>query len=178
MKRTRPKVGDVIQITLPNGRYSYGRVLRRPRWVLPRDHRRTWPTPDRQPGLSVRGRRRVKVDCLPRQRALGQSVGRSGALGPAQITAHHIVPGGAPQAAAARAALSRFEIGINDAQNGVFLPRNLGSANPSGVAVHSTLHTSRYFSSINELLGQAGSRAEALDALSYIRDQLLRGLLP
>ena len=28
MRRTRPKVGDVIQITLPNGRHAYGRVLR------------------------------------------------------------------------------------------------------------------------------------------------------
>ena len=28
MRRNRPKVGDVIQITLPNGRHAYGRVLK------------------------------------------------------------------------------------------------------------------------------------------------------
>lgn len=28
MSRRKPKVGDVIQLTLPSGRYAYGRVLR------------------------------------------------------------------------------------------------------------------------------------------------------
>ena len=28
MSRRRPRVGDVIQVTLPTGRYAYGRVLR------------------------------------------------------------------------------------------------------------------------------------------------------
>lgn len=28
MKARRPKLGSVIQVTLPNGRYAYGRVLR------------------------------------------------------------------------------------------------------------------------------------------------------
>lgn len=27
MRRNRPKVGDVIQVTLPSGRYAYGRIL-------------------------------------------------------------------------------------------------------------------------------------------------------
>jgi Immunity protein 26 len=28
MRRTKPRVGDVVQLTLPDGRYAYGRVLR------------------------------------------------------------------------------------------------------------------------------------------------------
>jgi hypothetical protein len=41
--------------------------------------------------------------------------------------------------------LTQYGIDVNIAENGVFLPRNLGSANPLGAAVHSTLHTGGYY---------------------------------
>ena len=111
-------------------------------------------------------------------RILGQNLGDAGFVRAGDTAAHHIVAGRAPQAAEARAVLDQFGIGINDAANGVFLPRNLASDNPTGAIVHSTLHTNAYYSSVNELLGAAGSRREALDALAYIRDQLLGGGMP
>lgn len=43
--------------------------------------------------------------------------------------------------------------------------------------VHSILHTNEYYSSVNELLAQADTRQEAIDALAYIRQQLLGGAL-
>jgi hypothetical protein len=66
--------------------------------------------------------------------------------------AHHIVAGGAPDAADARAVLARYGIDINDPVNGVWLPRNLSVPNPGGAAVHSTLHTDNYYGYINDQL--------------------------
>jgi hypothetical protein len=56
-----------------------------------------------------------------------------------------------------------------------FLPRNLGSANPSGAAVHSSVHTGAYYETVNELMLGATSQGEALDALAYLRGGLLSG---
>lgn len=74
--------------------------------------------------------------------------------------------------------LQRFGIGINDAGNGVFLPGRMTSPNATGAAVHSQIHTSAYYEEVNSLLGQATTRAEALDALTYIRSQLQSGGFP
>jgi RHS repeat-associated protein len=58
----------------------------------------------------------------PSSRALGRALESSGIVRPADAAAHHIVAGSAQGAAAARAALQRLGIDINDAVNGVFLP--------------------------------------------------------
>lgn len=71
--------------------------------------------------------------------------------------------------------LDRFDIDINLADNGVFLPKNRGVRNPSGAAVHSPLHTDGYYRKVNELLERAQTREEALDALEGIRSKLLAG---
>jgi hypothetical protein len=46
-----------------------------------------------------------------------------------------------------------------------------------GAAVHSTLQAGAY-DAVNELLRQATSRAEAIDALTFIRGELLSGGFP
>ena len=92
----------------------------------------------------------------------GERVRASGAA------AHHLVAGGAKAAAPARAALEKFGIGINDAANGVFL---------SG-SVHSGIHANAYYETVNELLGGAISRQQALDALEAIRQGVLSGGFP
>jgi hypothetical protein len=51
-------------------------------------------------------------------------------------------------------------------------------ANPSGAAVHSTLHTRAYYQSVERLLLGASSKDEALEVLSFIRTQLQRGSWP
>ena len=118
------------------------------------------------------------VQSSPSSRVLGETMGSAGLARPAESAAHHLVAGGAGGAADARAVLTRFGIDINAAENGVFLPRNLASANPIGAAVHSTIHTDAYYAGANRLLGQATTRAEALDALDYVRQQLQSGGFP
>ena len=110
-----------------------------------------------------------------RSRALGQALEAAGHVRPAGSAAHHIVAGGAKAAAPARAALQRFGIGINDAANGVFLPASRAAPNASGAAVHSTLHTRAYYEAVNDALGQAKTRTEALEVLGALRQGLLGG---
>jgi hypothetical protein len=68
-----------------------------------------------------------------------------------------------------------WRIGINEAVNGVFLPADLSSANVLGATVHATLHTSKYYSTINAMLQRATSREEVIAILGVIRDKLLAG---
>lgn len=114
----------------------------------------------------------------PSSRVLGANLEAAGAVRPAGSAAHHIVAGSAARAAEARAVLQRYGIDINDAGNGVFLPARMTSPNPTGAAVHSTIHTNAYYAEVNSLLGQATTRGEALDALAYVRSQLLSGGFP
>ncbi|MEQ1872622.1 MAG: RHS repeat-associated core domain-containing protein [Ilumatobacteraceae bacterium] len=117
----------------------------------------------------------------PSSRLLGQSMEAAGVTRPAETAAHHIAAGRAGAAAESRAALARVGIDINAAENGVFLPMNLSSANPGGAAVHSTIHTggtNGYYAAVNDLLGQATTRNEMVDALDFIRRRLLSGGFP
>lgn len=89
-----------------------------------------------------------------------------------------LAAGSSAKATEARAVLQRFGIDINDAGNGVFLPGRMTAPNPAGAEVHSRIHTNAYCSEVNSLLGRAASRADALDALAYIRSRLLSGGFP
>jgi RHS repeat-associated protein len=115
-------------------------------------------------------------------RALGANLVRAGFTRPAETAAHHIVAGGVPAAAPARAVLARFGVHLDEAANGVFLPRFSTSANPTGAMVHSELHSNQYaaqyYARVNQLLGQARTRDKVVETLGYIRDQLLAGRLP
>ncbi|WP_157367925.1 SpvB/TcaC N-terminal domain-containing protein [Alloactinosynnema sp. L-07] len=110
--------------------------------------------------------------------ALGANLVRAGTAQPAQTAAHHIVAGGAGAAAPARAVLQRFGVHIDEAVNGVFLPRNVNSLNPTGAAVHSKVHTDRYYAAVNQLLGRATNRQQVVQSLAYIRQRLLSGGFP
>jgi RHS repeat-associated protein len=107
---------------------------------------------------------------------LARSLMASGVVRNAGEAAHHIVARGAARAAPARAALSEFRIGVDEAANGVFLPAVRGYV--GAAANHLTLHTERYYRSVNDFILQASKREEAIEALAAIRDQLLRGTFP
>ncbi len=111
----------------------------------------------------------------PSSRALGRALEAAGHTRPSGSAAHHIVAGTAPGAARARAVLRGFGIRINDEVNGVFLPASRASPNPTGAAVHSTLHTGAYYHRVNQMLAAATTRAEAEAVLAAIRRSLLSG---
>ncbi|MEU9704817.1 AHH domain-containing protein [Streptomyces sp. NPDC047981] len=86
--------------------------------------------------------------------------------------------GNSPKAAPARVQLDRFGIGVNDAENGVWLPRSSSSPNPHGLSVHSTIHTNEYYAYVNDLMSGARNRSEALDVIDHVRRQLQGGGWP
>ncbi len=113
----------------------------------------------------------------PSSRVLAENMEKAGIPGPSDTAAHHIVAGSARSAAPARAALQQDNIGINDARNGVYLPKNSSVPNPNGAQVHSTLHTKAYYSNVNNdiINAELGTRE---DMLRDIQDQLLGGTYP
>ena len=112
----------------------------------------------------------------PRARSrLGKNLERAGYARPPGAAAHHIVAQNAAAARPARAVLRKYNIDINSAANGVWLPANARSPNPRGAAIHSQVHNGAYYARVNQALSRANSRSEALRALSYIRSGLLRG---
>jgi RHS repeat-associated protein len=109
---------------------------------------------------------------------LAKNMESQGTVRPADTAAHHIVSHTHSKARSSRAVLDKFGIGIDDAENGVFLPRFAGSANPGGAAVHGNLHTNSYYAAVDEVLDAATSRQEVIDGLDEIRGGLLGGSFP
>jgi RHS repeat-associated protein len=112
-------------------------------------------------------------------RALARALIRAGKGTVGDVAAHHIVAGDALAAAPARAILQRFGIGINDAENGVFLPRSAaaGKAMGSAAAIHAGGHSAAYYDLVNEALNSATSRQEAVDTLDALGQALRNGSL-
>ncbi|MGW1802960.1 polymorphic toxin-type HINT domain-containing protein [Streptomyces sp. NPDC001984] len=117
-------------------------------------------------------------NCSSNAKILGDNLEASGVTRPADTAAHYIVASTSPKAAAARQQLAKFGIDINDASNGVFLPRGSASANPTGASVHSRIHTDDYYAYVNDLIGGARNANEARDVLGHLRRQLQGGYWP
>ncbi len=98
----------------------------------------------------------------PSSRALGRALKKAGQTQSPGSVAHHIVAGKSRMADPAREALERFGIGINDAENGVFLAKRF----------HEGLHTNAYYETVNKALASATSRDQAIEALRAIAKRL------
>jgi hypothetical protein len=117
-------------------------------------------------------------NCSSNAQILGANLVASGAVRPSETAAHHIVASASSKAASARAQLAKFGIDINDASNGVFLPRGSASVNPAGASVHSRIHTNDYYAYVNDMIGGARSANEVRDVLGHVRRQLESGYWP
>ena len=70
---------------------------------------------------------------------------------------HHIVAANDPRAAPAQAILDRASIGLDEAENGVWLPRvSKGNTAAEGFTDHGGLHSDAYFKYVNQKLTEAG----------------------
>jgi hypothetical protein len=76
--------------------------------------------------------------------------------------AHHIVAGNAKAARRSRSILAKHNIDINDAANGQFLPG----------AVHSRVHTKKYFQAVDRTLQRAKTKQDVDQALQHIANKL------
>jgi RHS repeat-associated protein len=101
-------------------------------------------------------------------RLLGRALVASGLLRPARSAAHHIVADGAARAAPARQILQRFNVDVNSAGNGLFLP----------AGQHARIHTNAYYDAVNEALSQATNRQQVMEILKDIGRQVQQGTFP
>ncbi|MCA9041112.1 MAG: AHH domain-containing protein [Planctomycetaceae bacterium] len=106
-------------------------------------------------------------------RRLGRNLKKAGYTREKNYAAHHITAHGDERAAKSRAILKKFNIDLDSAENGVFLPGNKTVAAGTGLPAHSTIHTRDYYRAVEEKLLKATSREEAVDYLEEIRNQLL-----
>jgi hypothetical protein len=98
----------------------------------------------------------------PSSNALRRALEKAGEIRPPDSDTHHMVAGKKKEADSARSILERFGIGINDAENGVFLPSKQ----------HDPLHTRQYYDAINRALEPAQSREDAIRILGAIKRRL------
>jgi hypothetical protein len=112
-------------------------------------------------------------DRSKRSRQLGQNLVAAGMPRPDNAAVHHVVAHGAARAAPTRKLLDAWQIGLEDAANGVWLPKNKSVAVGLSAAPHSAIHTKNYYDAVNEELQRANSREEAIGVLSNIRQRLL-----
>jgi len=88
--------------------------------------------------------------------------------------AHHIVAGSDTRATEAREILDKFGIGINDADNGVYLP----TTKDVGGTYHPGLNTKTYNETVTSMLEKATTRDEAIDILKDVSRELSKGTFP
>jgi hypothetical protein len=88
--------------------------------------------------------------------------------------AHHIVPKGMKEAEEAREILRKADIGINDVENGIWLPKDTAVVNEFTSDVHSKVHTTRVIRVITEQLreGAKGGPEGVRRALRMIQRTL------
>jgi hypothetical protein len=88
---------------------------------------------------------------------------------------HHVVAHGDWRAEEARKILAKFDVGVDTAENGVFLPQHSEKPNPKGKAVHSTVHTNAYFEAVFGAIEHATSKQEVIAKLQEIALKLEKG---
>ncbi len=116
--------------------------------------------------------------------ALAASLEDSGRARPQGHAAHHIVATGHPDCEEARIILEEAGIGIDDAENGVWLPdtARAGQTSPGlqtdAATSHSDLHTSRYFSEVTDRLRRAQEADRVREELELIAGELELGTFP
>lgn len=105
-----------------------------------------------------------------------------GQVRPDFTDAHHIVGRLDLRAARARDFLFAWGIGINDASNGVFLPRYVSSIVPSlpQASPHQNLHTDKYYLAVTMRLIPIRAKDASIGriALSTIKGELIAGIFP
>lgn len=91
--------------------------------------------------------------------------------------AHHIVPATAKRAKKAQDILKKFDIDINSADNGVYLPTEKGLPGAGNASVHKGRHLNKYIDEVTDRLEKATSRDDCIEILNTIREDLLNGTL-
>jgi len=111
-------------------------------------------------------------------RTLARNISRAtGSAKRAEADAHHIVAAADQRASRSRTLLFRWGIGINDADNGVYLPKKWSSVVPGldAATTHEVIHTTAYHLAVTSrlTLAKPSNQANGRKALQDIRYDIL-----
>jgi len=122
--------------------------------------------------------KKQKLGLGPDSKVLGKNLVAVGKVRPPNSAAHHIVPGGETyiNALEARKILIREGIDINEASNGVFLPKNSKYVIDDAIP-HSRVHTNKYYDELVRRLNETDP-SRIREELKNISDELLNGTFP
>jgi hypothetical protein len=117
------------------------------------------------------------------RRTLARNLDReSGQLRPDNVCAHHVVAARDHRADDSRDIIFKWGIGINDADNGVYLPRFKNIAVPSmpNAPLHGPIHTVRYHAAVTSRLmfGEPSDTPSCREILRGIKEDLVDGSFP
>ncbi len=117
------------------------------------------------------------------RRTLARNLNKAAAdARPAAVCAHHVVASQDIDAALSRDLLFACGIGINDVDNGVYLPRFKNVAVPSlpNATLHGSIHTTRYHLAVFARLRAAphGEQPPTREALRDMKDDMVAGVFP
>jgi RHS repeat-associated protein len=113
--------------------------------------------------------------------ALEESLEQAGMPRPPGHEPHHIAAASDPRAARAVEILDEAGIGVNDAPNGVWLPRTSQAARTGqpiqaqAATSHDTIHSARYYEALTERLERAREADRVYEELEFIRTELELG---
>jgi hypothetical protein len=102
---------------------------------------------------------------------------RMGELPPGH-DAHHIVAWNDPRAEVARDILAEASIGINDAQNGIYLPKTSENTIVEAFERHQTIHTDKYYEELTQRLSKAAKTRNVSNELARIGAEIANGDFP
>lgn len=119
-----------------------------------------------------------KLGKAPDSRILGENLEAVGNVRPPNSAAHHIVAGGASDEFAqnTRLLLKKAGIDINEAANGVFLPRNSKYVIDE-TTNHAAVHTKLYYRTVYQRLSRV-ELTDIRDELGKIAKELQEGRFP
>ncbi len=115
---------------------------------------------------------------------LSDNLVASGQTRPNEVAAHHIVAAGDRRATRSQKRLFGWHIAINDADNGVYLPRYKSTVVDSlpNASKHSGLHTGLYhlevFARLVQVPAAFGSHERGRESLRLIKKELIDGVFP
>ena len=117
------------------------------------------------------------------RRALARNLNaESGEERPENVCAHHVVASKDDRAKESRAVIFKWGIGINDADNGVYLPRfkNIPVPDLPNAPLHGPIHTDRYYTAVAARLtfGAPSDTPSCRLILQTVEKQLVAGSFP
>jgi hypothetical protein len=118
-----------------------------------------------------------KTTSISPYKQLEMALEAAGEPRPPGHSGHHMVSLFDPRAEPARRILQDFDIPINSADNGVWLPRLKGESAGPGV-YHPGLNTTKYHEEVYERLIEATGREEILGVLGKIKKDLSENTFP